>query len=209
MVFEEAIWSFFKAYNPLLALFAGLVAGDLMIFLGILAGTGKANFFLIIFFGFIGGLIHDTIFYFVANSRIIYFIKKRFKLKGRKNKIAQIIEKMGRGHYFLPILMAKFVYGVRDAVILYVAHNNKNFKKYIVVVAGADLIWLTIITSVGWLAGKGFTTLISLFKGFEKWLFILLAGIVLLYILNKFVIRFVMKHVKKHAKRIIKNTFSS
>lgn len=203
MVVEEVILHFFQAYTPLLAFISGLMVGDLMIFLGILAGTGKANLFTIILFGFIGGLIHDISFYFIANSRFMHAIKKRFKLSKKKNKIAQIIEKMGNGHYFLPVLMAKFIYGVRDAVVTYVAHNNKNFKKYVLVVAGADLIWLVTITSVGWLAGKGFTTIVVIFKGFEKWLFILLAGIIFLYLLNKFLTRFALKHIKRHAKKIL------
>ena len=112
---------------------------------------------------------------------------------------------MGNKHYFLPVLIAKFVYGVRDAVILYVAHNNKNFKRYLIVVACADLIWLVTITSVGWLTGQGFTVFVRLFRGFEKWLFILLAGAIIWYILNKSMISFILKH----AKRIIKRHFIS
>ncbi|MEK6850517.1 MAG: hypothetical protein AABX85_03000 [Nanoarchaeota archaeon] len=205
MALEEVLVSFFYMYAPLLAFIAGLAIGDLMLFLGILAGAGKINFFIILLFGFIGGLIHDILFYFIANSPTAHFIKKRFKLSKRKNKIAGFIEKIGNGHYFLPILIAKFVYGVRDAVILYVAHNNKNFKRYLLVVACADFIWMTTIVSIGWLAGQGFTAFINLFRGFEKWLFILLAGLIILYILNKSVISFILKH----AKRIIKKHFIS
>lgn len=205
MALEEVLISFFYMYAPLLAFVAGLAIGDLMLFLGILAGAGKVNFFIILLFGFIGGIIHDILFYFIANSPIAHSIKKRFKLSKKRNKIAGFIEKMGNGHYFLPVLIAKFVYGVRDAVILYVAHNNKSLKKYLIVVASADLIWLVTITSVGWLAGQGFTIFISLFKGFEKWLFILLAGAIILYILNKFIISFILKHAKRIIKKHLTN----
>jgi membrane protein DedA with SNARE-associated domain len=203
MALEEVIVIIFREYTPILALLAGLMFGDMLMLLGFLAGVGKANFFMIILFGFLGGLIHDLAFYLIANSRAIHFIKRKFRLSKRKNKIAQIIEKMGSGHYFLPILMAKFVYGVRDAVILYVAHNNKNLKKYLLVVSGADLIWLITITSLGWLAGRGFTSLVTLFKGFEKWLFILLVAALILYFLNRFIISFLLKHGRRYAKEIL------
>jgi membrane protein DedA with SNARE-associated domain len=205
MLFEEAIMLFFRDYTPAIALLAGLFFGDLMLLLGILAGAGKTNFFLIILFGFIGGLIHDIAFYYLANSKSAYHIKKKLKLSKKRNKIAEFIEKMGNGHYFLPVLMAKFVYGVRDAVILYVAHNNKKLKKYLLVVSGADAIWLVTITSVGWLAGRGFTSIIGLFKGFEKWLFYLLAAIVLIYLLNKFIISVILREIKRHTNRLLKN----
>jgi membrane protein DedA with SNARE-associated domain len=203
MALEEVLVSFFMAYTPLLALIAGLMMGDLLLLLGFMAGTGKANFFFIIIFGFVGGLIHDIAFYFIANSRLIHFIKKKFKFLRKKNGVAQIIEKMGSGHYFLPILIAKFVYGVRDAVIMYVAHNNKNFKKYLLAVSSADLIWLVTITSVGWLAGRGYTSIAHLFKGFEKWIFIILVVFIITYSINKFIISFMYRHIRKHAKNML------
>jgi len=208
MAFEEMLISFFQNYSSALAFMSGLMIGDLMIFLGILAGAGKVNFFAVLFFGFLGGLIHDIAFYLVANSRFAHSFKKRLKLSKKRNKLIQIIEKLGNGHYFLPVLMAKFVYGVRDIMILYVAHNNKSFKKYIRTISLADLIWISTVTSIGWLAGRGFTTIVTIFKGFEKWLFILLAGIVLLYLLNKFILAFVLKHLEKYTKKLIKTHFS-
>lgn len=208
MAFEEVLLAFFRDYTPLLAFFGGLFVGDLMILLGILAGAGKANFFIILLFGFLGGLLHDIVFYFVAHTKLVDIIKKKFKLSKKRNKIAQLIEKMGRGNYFLPVLIAKFVYGVRDAVVLYVAHNNKKLKNYLYVVASAEIIWLVTITSVGWLAGKGFITIASISKGYEKWLFILLAALILIYFINKFIISFVLKHIRKHAKKIIKQALS-
>ena len=97
MAITEAIITFFSAYTPFLAFLAGLVLGDMMILLGILAGAGKANFFIIILMAFIGGLIHDTIFYFISNSRFANLLKKKLKLSKKKNIIANFIEKMGGG----------------------------------------------------------------------------------------------------------------
>src|SRR3989344_5554507 len=141
MALEAMLISLFSGYSNLLAFLAGLLAGDIILILSILAGAGKANIFLIVLFGFIGGVIHDAVFYYIANSRLMHFIKNKFKLSKNKNKAAQFIEKISSRHYFLPVLIAKFIYGVRDAVILYVAHNNRSFKRYIFVVAIADLIW--------------------------------------------------------------------
>jgi len=195
MALERVLIDLFSAYYPLLAFMAGLLAGDIMMFLGILAGAGKANFFLLILFGFIGGVLHDILFYIISNSKLMNFIKRVFRLPKKRNRIARFIEGIGNDHYFWPVFMAKFVYGVRDVVILYVAHNHKSFKKYLLIVSIADLIWILVITSAGWVAGKGFTSMLRIFKGLEKWLFISLAGIILIYLVNKFIVYFFSKKI--------------
>jgi|SRR3989338_5753150 len=200
MAIAETLLVLFNEYSIILALIAGLMMGDLMILLGIMAGAGKANFFLILLFGYIGGVLHDVLFYFLSNSRLMHRIKKRYRLPAKKNKIAHFIEKLGKGHYFWPILLAKFVYGVRDAVVLYVAHNHKSFKKYLLVVSLAEIIWISIITSIGWLAGRGFTSLLKLFKGLEKWLLIILIGVILIYLINKFIISMLFRKVESKRK---------
>lgn len=199
MSLGSTVITFFQDYNLILAFIAGLAIGDLMIFLGILAGAGKANFFLLVLIALIGGILHDTFMYLVANTKFAGYIKKRLKISKKRNKIAMFIESMKGKNYFIPILIAKFVYGVRDAAIIYVAHNNKKFKKFILTVALADLIWLLTITFVGWLAGKGFTTILTLFKGFEKWLFLIVISILAIYFINKFIISTVLKLIKKFA----------
>jgi membrane protein DedA with SNARE-associated domain len=204
MVLAEVAMSMFQNYTFILAFLAGLFIGDLVLVLGLFAGAGKTNFWIIILFAFIGGLIHDIIFYFISNSKFAHFIKKKFKLSKKRNKIAHYIERLSNGSYFIPVLIAKYVYGVRDAVILYVAHNEKSLRKYIFTVSPADLIWLFSVTGLGWLAGKGYTSIIPLVQGFEKWIFLVFLGLLVYYLILRIIAGFIFKELTKHTKRLIK-----
>lgn len=176
-----------------MALIAGLVFGELFILLGVLAGAGKVSLLTILLLGFVGEVTHDMIFYFISNSKFGHLIKKRLKLSKKKNKIVELIESISPGHYILPIFVAKFIYGVREAVILYTSHNEKNIKKYIGTVAIADFMYLSILLSISWLAGRGFTRLLIIFRGIERILIFVVIGIVVLWIINKLIVTVLKK----------------
>ncbi|MBI2632676.1 hypothetical protein HYW75_06745 [Candidatus Pacearchaeota archaeon] len=201
MAIQEVIITSLQLYVPLLAFLAGLFIGDALILLGILAGTGKVSFWIVFIFGLIGELTHDIIFYFISNSNLAHYLKKKLKLSKKRNIIANFIERMKGKNYFLPVFLAKFIYGVRDVVILYVSHNTKSFKKYIVAVGLAGLCWVTTILTVGWLAGRGVTELLHILKGIEKGAVIILLSLIALYLLNKFIISAFLRYLKK--KRLI------
>ena len=207
MAIQEVIIPLLQNYAPLLAFLCGFIIGDVLIILAMLSGAGKISFATIFIFGMIGELTHDVLFYFISNSKFAHYIKKKLKLSKKRNKIAEYIEKLGGKNYFLPLVIAKFIYGVRDAVVLYVGHNEKNFKRYFITVFAAGLIWVSVITGVGWLAGRGVTELLIVLKGIEKGLAIILFGIIALYLINKFVIAAVWRQIKKHGKILIKNKF--
>ncbi len=203
MAIQEVIISSLQAYAPLLAFLSGLAIGDALILLAMLAGAGKISFWSIFILGFIGEVTHDIIFYFISNSKFAHYIKKKLRLSKKRSKIAEYIEKISVGKsYFLPLVIAKFVYGVRDAVVIYVSHNEKSFKKYLLTVIPAGLIWITTITSTGWLAGKGFVELLYVIKGIEKWLAIFLLSIIALYLINKFVISTILRFIKKNINKL-------
>ncbi|MEK6934169.1 MAG: hypothetical protein AABW75_04825 [Nanoarchaeota archaeon] len=206
MAIQEVIISSLQAYIPILAFLSGLILGDALILLAMLSGAGKVSFWTIFIFGLIGELTHDIVFYFISNSKLAFYIKKKLKLSKKRSKIAEYIEKFGGGKsYFLPLVIAKFIYGVRDAVVIYVSHNEKKFKRYLITVIPAGLIWVTTITSAGWLAGKGFVEVLYVLKGVEKGLVILLFGLIALYLINRFIILTIWRYVKKNNLSLIKN----
>ncbi len=200
MAIAEILLELFQEYSLFLAFLSGLFVGDLMLILGIMTGVGEANLFLIIFFGLIGGVIHDICLYIISNSNLMKFVKKKYELSGKKNKIVNFVEKLGNGNYFWPLLIAKFVYGARSAVTLYVAHNHKSFKKYLFIVSTTELIWISTITSIGWVAGRGFTTILRLFRGAEKVLLVIFFGAILIYLIHKLVIFLLLKKSRAQLK---------
>ena len=133
MALQEVIVTFLYSYAPLLSFFAGLVAGDVLILLAVFAGAGQIELWVVFLFGLLGEMAHDSAFYFISNSSLAHYIKRKLKLSRKKNIIAQFIEKVGGKSYFLPLFFAKFIYGVRDVTILYISHNERNFKRYFII----------------------------------------------------------------------------
>lgn len=209
MALQEVLISTLQAYTPLLAFLTAAFLGDALILLGALAGAGKLSIITIAIFGLLGELFHDILFYFIANSKFAHFVKKKLKLSKKRSKVAAFIEKLGKDSYFLPLFIAKFIYGVRDAMVLYVSHNEKKFKKYLWLILRIDILWLAIILTVGWLAGRGFTELLFVLKGIEKGLLILVLSLILIYLLNRFIMATLLRQIKKHGPLIINKFWNS
>src|SRR3989344_940468 len=187
MVFEEAVIAFLQAYTPALAFVAGLLLGDSLILLAALAGAGKLNIFTIFIFAIIGEIFHDAVFFYFSKSRIVNYVKRKLRLNKGKNRAAEMIEKLASytGGYFVPLFLAKFIYGVRDSVVLYVGHKQKDFRKYIFTCICASICTLSIVLGLGWLAGRGFTEIIPVFKGIEKGVGILIITLIIAYIIYR------------------------
>lgn len=206
MVFEEVVIAFLQAYTPALAFVAGLILGDSLILLAALAGAGELNILIIFVFALLGETVHDSAFFYFSKSRIVKYIKRKLELDKGKNRAAEMIEGLASrtGGYFVPLFLAKFVYGVRDSVVLYVGHKQKNFKKYILTCICASVCTLAIVLGLGWLAGRGFTEIIPVFKGIEKGVGILIIALVIAYIIYRLIGKFVIRIVRKYFDKIDK-----
>ncbi len=184
---EEYFLANLQNYIPLVSLVSGLVLGDFLIFLAMLAGAGKANISTIFAFAFLGSIVHDLLFFAAAKSDIFKKIAKKIGLKKNKIKILRTILNMTKKNRFFTLLIAKFIYGVRDATILYYAHNENRLKKYLMNTISAEFLWLSSILAVGWLAGRGFSEILKIFKGLEKALLFIVIFLVGSLILHKII----------------------
>lgn len=196
---------------PLLAFIAGAVSTEVLIILSALAGAGNSSIWLVFLFGLLGEVFHDTVFFYLAKTNFIKWVNKKLKLSKGRNRIAELIEKTAYRGYFLPIFLAKFIYGVRDGVILYVGHKEKNFRKYFIACISASIISLAIFVGLGWLAGKGIIALSIIYGGIEKIIGLILIAVIIVYIAYRIVGKIVLriydnslKRINSHIKRIDK-----
>ena len=110
MALQELLIIALQEYTPLLAFFAGLLLGDALIVLAVLAGAGKISLWPLFVFGFLGEIVHDVTFYLIANSRLAFYLKRKLNLSTKESKIARFIERVGGKNYILPMFFAKFIY---------------------------------------------------------------------------------------------------
>ncbi|MEK6892675.1 MAG: hypothetical protein AABX07_00560 [Nanoarchaeota archaeon] len=186
---EEYFLANLQNYIPIASLISGLALGDFLIFLAMLAGAGKANIGTIFAFAFLGGIVHDLLFFAAAKSNIFRKITKKMKLKEKKIRILRTILNMTKKNMFFTLFIAKFIYGVRDVTILYYAHNESRLKKYIITTISVEVLWLSSILSIGWFAGRGFSEILKVFKGLEKALLLIVIIIVGSLILHKIIFK--------------------
>jgi membrane protein DedA with SNARE-associated domain len=173
--------------------------------MAMLAGAGKVSIWSICIFAFLGGVIHDLLFFAAAQSKIFVKLAKKLGLKENKIKILNLILKTTRKNFFFTLIIAKFIYGVRDATVLYYAHHEKKLKKYLVNTLSAEFLWLSTILSVGWLAGRGFSEILKVLKGLEKALLFIILILISSLILHQIITKVFKKIFNIEIKKILSN----
>lgn len=192
----ENIISYIQSYVPLFALLAGAFVGDSLIILGILSGSGNANFFIVFSLAMFGSLFHDIIFYYLVNTSLIQKLKKKILNKKRNSKLEKLTHFSKRKRFLLFYLASRYVYGIRDLTVISYATVEKRFSHYLVKTFIVTSIWLFSIIGSGWLIGKGFVGLLNIVNGAEKIVLIIVLVIISFFILEK-LIRIVLKKIYK------------
>ncbi len=141
-------------------------------------------------------LAHDYFMYVVVTSQIAKRMRTRFEQKYTKNPLVVFIEHLGKTRYFLPLLISKFVYGARIALIIYGSAREKKAGTFLFYNALAVALWFAIMMPIGWFAGRGFIHLLQVARGLEKVL-----AVTLFFFLLVFLIHSMFKRLASKKKR--------
>ncbi len=149
----------------------------LIIFLGVgfggevavisLAFLSAQNLFpLFVFFivGFLGTISADILWFLLGKTKTAGKIIDHRYATYTISVIMEAIHKVSRGHHLLAFIFAKFLVGTRIVVILYVSKTNISFRHFVVNDMVAIFVWLTTLTSIGYLSGLGFTYISQILK---------------------------------------------
>lgn len=186
MILPEIIINFFLNNTFLFSPIAGFLSEDIFLFLIVFVSANGINFSKLIFIGFLGliGMIfHDIILYNLTNLNIINKLSHKFNLS--KNSLISFVNKFGKGHYFIPLVFSKFIYGVRTAVVIFVSRKEKKFKSFLFFNSFANLIWILIMLPIGWFTGRGFSFLFETAQSIERVFAIGFVIILIIYIVSK------------------------
>lgn len=182
-------------YSSLLSFIAGFITEDALLFIALLSGSGLISLYNVMIFGFIGILVHDYIAYLIARSKTAGYLKKKLRLFEKPNRFNKFIRGLGKNGYLAPLIISKFVYGTRVALILFVSHSEKSHSNFILNNALASGFWCIIMLPLGWLAGKGFLKLLHIVKGIEKILAVLLAFAIVVYFIQLIIRKAINKKI--------------
>ena len=184
-------------HNPYLATFiAAILSEEILVFLAILSGRGIFPFWIVYVFGIISIIIFDSVVFYIGKSKFGKYIEDRFFPEKKMNEKIKFSNKKSSLFY---IILTKFVWGTRIASIFYFSVKGIRYKRFVLYDFIAVLLWATILLPIGFLAGKGFDSLLRFTRGAERILLLVVITIVLIFVIDK-IIKIVLKKEAKYVK---------
>jgi membrane protein DedA with SNARE-associated domain len=114
--------------------------------------------------GFLGTMTADILWFLLGKTKTAGKIVDHRYATYTISVIMEAIRKVSRGNHLLAFIFAKFLVGTRVVVILYVSKTNISLKHFILNDLVAIFIWLTTLTSIGFLSGLGFAYISHILK---------------------------------------------
>jgi membrane protein DedA with SNARE-associated domain len=112
-----------------------------------------------IVFSFFGALSADILWFTLGKTQFAHKLLGHRHVSRTVFVITEAVRKVSRGSHLLAIIFTKFLIGTRVVLILYISRTNIKFSTFILYDTIATIIWLTIVASIGYLSGLGFTYL--------------------------------------------------
>ncbi len=169
--------------HPIILFFISAYFGgeELIIPLAILVGHGLWDFQTLFITTFISTLIADLTWFMLGRHGIQ---KRKFfeRYQHRYKKISHFIRKIAKSELKL-LLITKFIYGTRIFSIIYLSLEGLSVSKFLKLNFFVILIWLSTITGMGWMVGKGSAFFVNIYEH----PLILIAGILVLVFLFHFI----------------------
>ena len=168
-------------------IFLGAAFGGEAAILG-LSFLAAQNFFpLTTFFivGFLGTVSSDILWFILGKTKTADKIVGHRYTARAVSAIIEAIQKVSGGSHWLALIFAKFLIGTRVVVILYISKTNMAFKKFILPDLVAIVIWLSILSSVGFMAGLGFSYISGVLKNIYAGIGFVILVLVIIAILQK------------------------
>jgi membrane protein DedA with SNARE-associated domain len=164
MAFLTQVHHAVEAYPLLIPVMGGLAGGEETIFLlSVVAAHGYLDIEMVAAGCYAGILAADITWYFFGKTRVFDRLVKRRGVSETYQLLHKALGKATQGSDFLALLATKFLYGFRLITIMQLSREGMALATFVLCSAVIDAIWIAVVTSVGWSAGKGmeFARLVS------------------------------------------------
>lgn len=143
-----------------------------------LAANGLWSVSSVFIFCLLGTLLSD-LFWFFLGMRFLKITGQWFVYKSVYDKITKFLDKLTKNKPFLALLFIKFLYGTRFLTIVYLSIRKISLRNFILYDLIGTSLWLCVIVPIGWLAGRGASHLISIYRGFNYTILALIIFLIL------------------------------
>lgn len=154
----------YPAFQYIIIFLGAAFGGELALFtLSFLSAQGVLPIFTLIIFSFLGTFSADILWFLIGKTNIVKKIISHRYAYSAISIFSQAIDRMSKGSRFTALILAKFLIGTRILLIMYLSEKNFGLKNFVRYDAVAVLIWLILITPIGFISGLGFTYLAEIF----------------------------------------------
>jgi membrane protein DedA with SNARE-associated domain len=103
---------------------------------------------------YFGTILSDAGWFLLAGTARSY-IERSTTRKQRYERVLAWLDRRFGARPERALLFIKFIYGTRIATITYLAIRRTPFRVFATLNAVGTVIWLSVVVTIGWLAGKG------------------------------------------------------
>lgn len=167
MELDGSIVSLLTAYQ-LPAIFVGafFFGEAVIITASFLAAQGFWSVANVFWLAFAGTVLSDAL-WFIFGRRVLVHLHRWEKYQMQSEKILASLHRWTGGRPFLVLLFVKFLYGTRILTILFLSAHKMRFLTFVFFDAIGTVVWLAVIISIGWLAGRSLVDLAPYLNKFE------------------------------------------
>lgn len=192
MVFDNLVIELLTKYQLIIVFVGSFFLGEsVIISCGFLAAQGILNMPYVFILAFLGTVISDSLWF--CCGKLIFWKKKNFIDDKKYNKLVKRIDQITGKKQFWALLFIKFLYGTRILTIIYLSIRRIKFSIFTFFNSLGTILWLSVVLTIGWLAGKGYGNVVPVFNGVKY----LLIGLIILLILYRVVSQWITKKIAK------------
>ena len=190
----ENLLPFIGEYGKSVSFFGGFVTGEsIIIILAFLSAQGVIPLWQVLVFCTIGMYLSDFIPLTIGRFKYLRNLLEKEKFAKRVERIEHNIQKYAKNNLFLILLYTKFIYGLSIPVLIYLGAKKTSYSRFAFVNFLVELVFVPIVVTIGWLAGKGFTFAATIFKNIRIAITLLIVIMIILYFIRRWNTRRLMK----------------
>ena len=176
-------------YIPVLSFLAPIIGGGELgvIAVAFLFVNNLSSFVIVLIFSFLGMMTIDSIWFCISKSKLLIKLKRWKRISKQYGNVEKNIEKLSHGEDIIIISLAKVLIGTRILLILYLGARKISFLRFFAYNTAPTFIWAVILSSIGFLAASGFSSIILIFRNIQLGITFLIVFFVVIYLIQKWI----------------------
>jgi membrane protein DedA with SNARE-associated domain len=176
------MYELLREYGLWAVFFGTMIEGDLTLLLaGVLARAGLFTFGEALLVGTAGGVVGDSLSYFIGARFRQRALTLKLFLKARAR-----IEKLMNRFGVLSVFIVKYVYGLRTASAIFWGLAQFGYLKFVALTVASCFVWVGLLAGLGFTFATGVEKLIGDLHRIQIILLIALIIIATVYIISRF-----------------------